>query len=212
MEGTKDTNKNPLKHSTKSSGEQRMTEELYLADRNSWRSWLSKNHASMKGVWLVYFKKHTCKPSISYEDSVQEALCFGWIDGIIKRLDDERCARKFMPRRNGSKWSQSNKNRAEKMIQTGKMTEAGMIKIREAKENGEWFRSSNKRKEALIPKFMQDVLANNPKASACFDGLADSYKRQYILWISNAKKDETKQKRLAEALKLLEQNRKLGLK
>lgn len=189
-----------------------LPEELCVRNRDEWREWLRKNHDSAGYVWLVYYKQHTRKPSISYEDSVEEAICFGWIDGVIKRIDDERCARKFMPRKSKSRWSESNKKRAEKMMKAGRMTEAGMSRAREAKESGEWFKQPVLRKALVIPAFMQDVLAKNKRALAYFNGLADSYKRQYVAWISNAKRDETRNKRLAEAITLLEQNRKLGLK
>jgi uncharacterized protein YdeI (YjbR/CyaY-like superfamily) len=186
--------------------------ELCVANKNEWREWLRENHDSAGYVWLVYYKQHTRKPSVSYEDSVEEAICFGWIDGVIKRIDDERCARKFMPRKSKSRWSESNKKRAEKMMRLGRMTEAGMSKIREAKESGEWFKQPAKRETLVIPAFMQDTLAKNKKAFAYFNGLADSYKRQYVAWVSNAKRDDTRNKRLAEAITLLEQNMKLGLK
>jgi uncharacterized protein YdeI (YjbR/CyaY-like superfamily) len=189
-----------------------LPEEVCVANRDEWRDWLVKNHGCAKYVWLVYFKRHTGRLSVSYEDSVEEAICFGWIDGVIKRIDDERCARKFMPRKSGSRWSESNKKRAEKMMKAGRMTEAGMSRVREAKGSGEWFKQPVLRKALVIPAFVQDALAKNKRALACFDGLADSYKRQYVAWISNAKRDETRNKRLAEAVSLLEQNRKLGLK
>jgi uncharacterized protein YdeI (YjbR/CyaY-like superfamily) len=183
-----------------------------VTNRDEWREWLRKNQDFAGYVWLVYYKQHTRKPSISYEDSVEEAICFGWIDGIIRRIDDEKCARKFMPRKSKSRWSESNKKRAEKMMKAGRMTEAGMSKIREAKKSGEWFKQSVIRKALVIPAFMQDALAKNKRALAYFNELADSYKRQYVAWISNAKRDETRNKRLAEAITLLEHNRKLGLK
>jgi uncharacterized protein YdeI (YjbR/CyaY-like superfamily) len=189
-----------------------MDEELYFVDRNEWRAWLSRNHASKKVVWLTYFKKHTGKPSIPYDDSVEEALCFGWIDGIIKRLDDERCARKFMPRKGRSKWSESNKGRAEKMIREGKMTEVGMAKIEEAKKNGEWFKSQVRPKELVVPFFIEDALKKNRKAQENFNRLAASYRKLYVAWISSAKREETRKKRIAEAIGLLEKNEKLGLK
>ncbi len=90
------------------------SEQLYIRNRQEWREWLEKNHSITKKVWLVYYKTHTGKPSIPYDDSVEEAICFGWIDGIIKKLDDEKFARKFMPRRKNSHWSESNKKRAKK--------------------------------------------------------------------------------------------------
>jgi uncharacterized protein YdeI (YjbR/CyaY-like superfamily) len=190
----------------------RMSEELFMTNRGEWRAWLKRNNGIAKQVWLIYYKKHTGKPSISYDDSVEQAICFGWIDGVLKRLDDERCARKFMPRRSKSRWSELNKKRAEKMMEAGWMTEAGLARIKEAKESGEWFKAPLSRKELVVPAFMRDALARNKKASANFNKLANSYKRQYVGWVSSAKKEETRKRRLAEVISVLEQNKKLGLK
>lgn len=190
----------------------RMSEELFVTNRDEWRAWLKRNSGIAKQVWLIYYKKHTGKLSISYDDSVEQAICFGWIDGVMKRLDDERCARKFMPRRSKSRWSEPNKKRAEKMMEAGWMTETGLARIKEAKESGEWFRAPLSRKELVVPTFIQDALARNKKASANFNKLANSHKRQYVGWVSSAKKEETRKRRLAEVISVLEQNKKLGLK
>lgn len=187
-------------------------EELYVTKREQWRAWLEKNCGTAKEVWLVYYKMHTGKPSIPYGDSVEEALCFGWIDGIIKKLDDEKFGRKFMPRNIKSKWSESNKKRAEKMILQRKMTEAGMIRIREAKENGEWSTVHVRSKELIIPSFFEEALTKNKKAFEYFNSLVPSYKRNFVGWVSDAKQEKTRMKRLAEAMWLLEQNKKLPLK
>jgi uncharacterized protein YdeI (YjbR/CyaY-like superfamily) len=112
-------------------------EELYFANRNDWRQWLRENHDTEKEVWLIYYKTNTGKVTISYEDSVEEALCFGWVDSTIKKIDDRRFARKFTPRTSKSTWSEANKKRVEKMIREGKMTEIGLTRIREAKDSGE---------------------------------------------------------------------------
>jgi len=189
-----------------------MIEKLYVPDRDDWRAWLRENFAAKSEVWLIYYKKHTGKPSIPYDDSVEEALCFGWIDGVIRRIDDEKCARKFTPRKDRSRWSESNKNRAEKLINEGKMTAAGLAKIEEAKKNGEWFKPRQMRRELVIPTFIEEALAKNRKAQVNFNKLANSYKRMYVGWISSAKKEETRIRRLVEAVSLLEQNKKLGLK
>ena len=193
-------------------GELEMVEQLHLSNRNDWRAWLEKNYATKKEVWLIYYKKCTGKPSIPYEDSVEEALCFGWIDGIIKRIDDERCARKFIPRRSRSRWSESNKKRAERMISEGRMTEAGIARVDDAQKSGEWFKSSVVPKNLMIPPFIEKALTKNKKASENFNKLAESYKKLYVRWISSAKREETRLRRLEEAIDLLEQNKKLGLK
>jgi uncharacterized protein YdeI (YjbR/CyaY-like superfamily) len=189
-----------------------MVEQLHLSTRNDWRAWLEKNHATKKEVWLIYYKKHAAKPSIPYEDSVEEALCFGWIDGIIKRIDDERCARKFVPRRSRSRWSESNKKRAERMISEGRMTEAGMARVDEAKKSGEWFKSNVAPKNLTVPAFIEEALTKNKKANENFNKLAESYKKLYARWISSAKREGTRLRRLQEAIDLLEQNKKLGLR
>jgi uncharacterized protein YdeI (YjbR/CyaY-like superfamily) len=186
--------------------------ELYFTSRNEWRQWLKKNHSKYTGIWFIYYKDHTGKPSIPYEDSVEEALCFGWIDSIIKKIDDDRYARKFTIRKNDSKWSELNKRRVNKLIKSGLMTEAGMQKINAAKSSGNW------EKVIRIPPFedpppeFQAALEKNDLARNNFFNLANSYRRQYIGWISTAKKEETRNKRLIEAIKLLEKNQKLGLR
>lgn len=192
-----------------------MAEELYLSSRDAWRAWLKENHVTKKEVWLIYYKKHTGKASISYDDSVEEALCFGWIDSIIKRIDDEKCARKFTPRKSRSRWSESNKKRVEKMIREGKMTEAGLARIREAKDSREWFKSPASAlhgKRLVIPSYLKDALAANEKALDSFGKLAESHRRNFVGWIDSAKKEETRKRRVAEAIGLLERNQKLGMK
>ena len=109
--------------------------QLYVTNRGQWREWLSTNHATKDGIWLIFYKKETSRPSIAYEIAVEEALCFGWIDSIIKKIDAARYARKFTPRSDKSYWSQLNKKRAAKMIRRGRMTEVGLAKIKTAKKN-----------------------------------------------------------------------------
>ncbi len=187
-------------------------QRLYTPSRKLWRKWLQKNHNVKKEVELVYYKAHTGRTSIPYDDSVEEALCFGWIDGVIRRLDDEKFSRRFTPRKENSRWSELNKKRAKKMIREGKMTEAGMALIREAKQRGEWNAVPAEKREFEIPPFFKEALAKNKKASDYFDTLASTYRRHFVGWVSSAKKEETRMKRLAEALSCLEQNMKLPLK
>ncbi len=107
--------------------------QLYVTDRDQWRDWLSQRHAAEAGIWLVFYKKGTSEPTIEYEAAVEEALCFGWIDSIIKRVDGEKYVRKFTPRKDKSNWSALNRTRAAKMMKAGKMTDVGLAKIRAAK-------------------------------------------------------------------------------
>lgn len=189
-----------------------ITEKLYVTNRENWRAWLRKNRETKKEVWLIYYKKHTGKPRIPYDDAVKEALCFGWIDSIVKKVDDEKFAQKFSPRKAESKWSEVNKKRARKMINEGKMTKAGLAKIMEAKKSGEWFKTAPTRKDLVIPSYIKKVLATNEKALDNFNNLANSYKRNFVGWITSAKKEEIRNRRLTQAIRLLEQNKKLGMK
>ena len=188
------------------------TEKLHVTNRDDWRAWLRENHDTEKEVWLIYYKKHTSKPRIPYDDAVEEALCFGWIDSIVKKIDAEKFTRKFTPRKSKSKWSEANKKRARKMIKEGKMTKAGLAKINEAKNNGEWLKAAPVRRELVIPPYIKEALSMNKKALDYFDSLANGYKRQLVGWITSAKREETRKRRLAEAISLLEQNKKLGMK
>jgi len=188
------------------------SQELHMSNIAEWRAWLERNHDAEKEVWLVFYKRQSGKPNISYDDAVGEALCFGWIDSIIKRIDEDRFARKFTPRKTNSKWSELNKNRAERMTREGRMTELGLVRINEAKKNGEWFAKVLPKNEIEVPRFVSEALAANQKASRNFDNLAKSYKQQYIGWVMSAEKEDTKKKRLAEVVEHLEINKKLGMK
>jgi len=182
---------------------------LTFAARRAWRAWLERHHASARVAWLVYFKQHTGRLSIPYEDSVEEALCFGWIDGTIRRLDEERYARRFTPRLPGSGWSALNRKRAYKMIQEGMMTPAGMAKFDVHGKAGGI--TSRTRTPAPHPDFVK-ALKPHPKAGENFERLAPSHRRMYLLWIRDAKKEETRARRIAEAVQRLESNQKLGMK
>ena len=116
---------------------------LHCSTAEEWHAWLQRNHAVEKEVWLIIYKKHAATRSLTLEEATEEALCFGWIDSIMKRIDDEKNALRYTPRRKGSNWSEANKKRAAKLIEQGRMTEAGLAKIDEAKENGEWDEASS---------------------------------------------------------------------
>ena len=191
----------------------KISKELYAANREEWRSWLKKNYKKEKEIWLVYFKRHTGKPRVAYNDAVEEALCFGWIDSNVQKIDDERYAQKFTPRISNSKWSKLNISRMKKLIAEGKITQDGLDKIdpkllMEKKP----IKEKLQKKEFIVPTKISAVIMKNKKAWENFNKLAHSYKRLYVLWISDAKKEETFQKRINEAIKLLEQNKKLGMK
>jgi uncharacterized protein YdeI (YjbR/CyaY-like superfamily) len=187
---------------------------LDVKNREAWRKWLAKNHAKEREIWLVFHKKHTEVSRLNYDESVEDALCFGWIDSIIKRLDEQRYARKFTPRNPGSRWSQLNKVRAERMIKQRRMTKAGLALINQAKSTGEWDSKNARPRVALdeIPQELRSALAGNSKAAKAFRALAPSYQKLYVVWVGFAKKVETRQRRAREAIQKLERGERLGLK
>ena len=186
--------------------------QLYFKSREQWRSWLSRNYAEENEIWLIFYKKATGRPVIAYGAAVEEALCFGWIDSIIKKIDDTRYARKFTPRKDQSRWSELNKKRASKMIKEGRMTEAGFSKIQIAKQTKQWAQHIRPKINFDIPPELTNALNKNHQAKENFEKLAATYRKQYIGWINIAKKPETKKKRIAESIALLQKGRKLGLK
>lgn len=187
---------------------------LRVETRSEWRQWLEEHHASETEIWFVFYKKHTGVANVAYGDAVEEALCFGWIDSLVKRLDDDRYAQKFTPRRPGSVWSEPNKARVERMIAQGRMAEPGLRLVNEAKASGEW-ENRHERPKAdvdLVPEELQAALNANPAAAETFQALAPTYRKQYILWIATAKRQETRARRTREAIDKLERGERLGLK
>lgn len=181
-----------------------MIMSLYVTNRDEWRSWLEEHYSTESEVWLLFYKKGTGTPSIPYNDAVEEALCFGWIDSIIKRIDDEKYVRKFTPRKKKSKWSELNIKRVKKMIKASKMTEAGLAKFDET--------AVEKKVEVVISPEIKEALQSNETVWENFMKLAPSYKNQYIGWIMDAKREKTRKKRLKEVITVLEKNEKLGMK
>lgn len=193
-------------------------EHIYFDNRKSFRNWLEKNYNKSMGIWMIFYKKHVNMECIEYREALEEALCFGWIDSIIKKLDDDRYVRKFTPRTNISKWSDVNKRIVVSLIEKGKMTEAGLKKIDIYLKTGRvaWENKSpkndSKKQEFVIPDFIIEKFAENEPALTNFNHLARTYKQHYILWITSAKREITIQKRMEESVGLLKENKKLGLK
>ena len=187
--------------------------QVHITTRSQWRRWLAENHDQEKdGIWVVFNKKQPGRPSLEYEESVEEALCFGWIDSLIKRISDDTYCRKFTPRKDGGRWSNTNKGRVDKLIQEGRMTEFGLAKIEAAKQSGSWAGDPRPVISMTIPKEVSEALARNRRARAFFERLAPTYRKQFIGWIVTAKRPETRAKRLEETLALLTKGEKLGLK
>jgi uncharacterized protein YdeI (YjbR/CyaY-like superfamily) len=173
--------------------------------RAEWREWLAANHARTVGVWLISYKKATGKPRFDYEEGVEEALCFGWIDSKGAKLDTERSMLWYAPRKPRTGWSKPNKERVERLLAAGLMTPAGLAKVEAAKQDGSW--SSLDAVEALvIPPDLQTALANHPPAEEHFAAFPRSTKRAILECIANAKRAETRAARIDETARLAAQN------
>ncbi len=182
---------------------------LHVVTRDEWREWLAKHYAAETEIWLVFYKKQSGKPRLAYEDAVEEALCFGWIDSLLQRIDDEKYAQKFTPRHLDSKWSVSNRKRIAKLIREGRMTPMGLAKV--TYPHPERFEPPEKKPEPTLPRALKEQLKANAKAWKNFENMAPSYRRLCIRWITDAKKPETMARRMQEAIGRLERNEKLGL-
>ena len=185
----------------------------YFKNSNEWEDWLEKHFDKEQELWLVYFKKHTNVKGISYEESVNSALCWGWIDGLVKKLDEDRYARKFTPRKENSVWSESNKKRVELLIAEKKMKPAGMQKVEAAKQNGNWDKViSPPVIDLSIPAELKQALVKNKQATEFFENLSNSHKKEYLGWIKTAKRSETRERRINETIRMLNKGKKLGPK
>jgi uncharacterized protein YdeI (YjbR/CyaY-like superfamily) len=178
---------------------------LHVTSREEWRAWLAAHHRSETAVWLVFYKKHTGRPRISYDHAVEEALCFGWIDSIVKTIDDEKFAQKFTPRRDSSRWSELNKQRLRKLMREGRMTDAGRAKI-DVAALGEQARGKKSDDDVELPRFIKQALMASAQAWKNFQSLTPSRRRAYVRLIVDAKTEETRERRVREAIARLEQN------
>ena len=174
-------------------------ERMTASDRATWRAWLVENHESSPGIWLVYFKKASGKPSVTYEGAVEEALCFGWIDSRANGLDEERYMQVYTPRRTGSIWSKLNKERIERVIGQGLMTEAGIAKIDAAKQDGSWV-LLDAVDDLIEPDELRTALDADRKARANYNLFANSVKKQALYWVYSAKRETTKSDRIVQVV------------
>ena len=186
--------------------------ELYFKNVSEWHMWLESNHLHAAPVWLVYYKKETGQPTMEYEESVQEALCYGWIDGLIKNLDEERYIRRFSRRLAGSKWSETNKKRIEKLIGEGRMAAAGIAAVESARKDGSWDQPARPELDLSMPDDLKAELQKNKPAGDYFNTLSPSQRKNYIGWIVSAKRNTTRLARIKESIQLLSKNRPLGMK
>lgn len=176
---------------------------LEFAGRDPWRAWLAENWSTEDEVWVVHYKKKFSHLGLTLDEAVEEALCFGWIDSTLNRLDEKRYALRYSPRKADSIWSMSNIRRAGKMITAGKMTEAGQQKIDEARANGQWEAAVRREQVDVIPGELQRALRKEEGGLAAYEALPDSRKKQYIYWLESAKREDTKQRRIQKIVEEL---------
>ena len=174
---------------------------LYVTNRQAWRRWLAKNHARRQEIWLIYYKKHSGRPRIPYNDAVEEALCYGWIDSIIMRVDKDRTAQRFSPRRPKSFLSETNKERVRRLIKAKKMTRIGLEKIQ-----------TQMNEEYAHAKDIIAALKKDAKTWKHFQAFPESYQRIRVGWIDAAReRPEAFRQRLRYLLKMTAQNKKFGM-
>jgi len=186
---------------------------IEMKDRAAWRAWLTENQDGVDEIWLIFYKKESGIPGIEYGEALDEALCFGWVDSLIRKIDEQTYARKFTPRKDESQWSVVNKRRVEQLIRDGLMTEHGLRKVEAAKRSGRWDAPVQRPKFDLsMPAEFAEALRSHPQAEAAFNRLAPTHQKQYLLWIVTAKRPETRARRIVEAVQMLGEGKKLGLR
>lgn len=173
--------------------------DMLATSRAEWRAWLETNHDTAPGVWVITYKKGSGGPRLPYEEVVEEALCFGWIDSKGGTVDAERTKLLVTPRKPGSGWSRPNKERIERLLASGLMTPAGLAKIEAAKADGSW-RALDDNEAMIVPPDLDAALRTDPAALAGWEGFAPSVKKQLLGWVSSAKRPETRAKRIAETV------------
>jgi uncharacterized protein YdeI (YjbR/CyaY-like superfamily) len=176
-------------------------------DRTAWRAWLRHHHTTSSGVWLVYYKKGSGIPSVNYAEAVEEALCFGWIDSKIHAVDSLRYRQIFTPRKPGSTWSKLNKRRIATLIRGKRMTAAGMAKITAARKDGSW-KTLNEVENLRMPAELTRALAANTQARRYFEEFSESTRKLIIRWVTQAKRPDTRLRRIRETVRLASLNKK----
>lgn len=180
-------------------------EHLYFKNAQEWRAWLHDNHHTSSGVYLIFYKVTSDAESMRWEEAVQVAICYGWIDSTVKKLDEERRRQMFTPRKDKSVWSKLNKTYIEKLIADNLMHESGLRKIEIAKQNGSW-ESLDHVEDLVVPKDLEAAFKKNKKASANYNSFSKTYRKSYLYWLNQAKREETRKARIEEIVRLCEQN------
>ena len=174
-------------------------QELFFINKTEWREWLEFNYDQPDPVWLIFWKKGTGKPTLSYDDAVEQALCFGWIDGVIKGINEMKFKRKFMQRTNFENWSDSNQTRVHKLIKSKEMTVIGLNKIGNYAKTGQLIWPDKEEFKSKFSENLLEMLISFPLANENFNNMAKSHQERYIGWVMSAKKEETRIRRMKEA-------------
>ncbi len=186
-----------------------MEEALEFQNRQDWRHWLEKNHDKNPLVWLKFYKKHSGKRRIILSEAVEEAICFGWIDGKLRKAGDASFVVRFSPRKAKSVWSMINKERAERLIASGRMTSVGLTKIEEAKKAGNWDNAYTNKIRDEVPVDLKKALRQDLTAWNNFQGFANTYRNMYIGWVISAKTTETRKRRIEKVVEQAIRKKKL---
>ena len=186
-------------------------EPLFMNSQGMWRKWLAENFDKVDFVWLALNKKNSKIKCVIYKEALDEALCYGWIDGTVKRYNDDVYIQRFTPRKPKSCWSQVNKNKVAELIKSGKMAEAGIAKIEEAKGNGQWEKAYVTQKNIETPTDLIITLKKTKGALEAFNSFAPSHRNLYVMWVNNAKKEDTRKRRMDEVAKRSLQKIKPGM-
>lgn len=184
-------------------------EPVFFKDRAEWRNWLQRNHDKASEVWILTYKRHTGRKCLSYVEALEEAICYGWIDCRLRRLDDEKHLWRFAPRKLDSIWSLRNRTLAERLTKEGKMTPNGLAKVEAAKRSGEWEKAISPSTPPRIPSDLKDALKKDALAWKNFSSFAKSYRTTYIYWVLAAKKKETRERRIRAVVKRAKRNLKM---
>lgn len=181
---------------------------LYFKNASEWRAWLHENHSSYKAVNLIFYRVAHEAESMRWEEAVKVAICYGWIDSTVRKLDEHRRQQLFTPRKDKSIWSKINKGYIEGLIAANLMHESGLRKIETAKKNGSW-ESLDAVENLEIPEDLQQAFAQNPVAFSNYENFSKSYKKNYLYWLNQAKRPETRQARINQIIDLCERNCKM---
>lgn len=183
---------------------------LYFSDPQAWSAWLEQNHANEDAIWLKIRRAKSQALGICLEDAVMEALCYGWIDGLLRRLDQDFFLLRFSPRKPGSTWSKINRERAIRLIGEGRMKEAGLARVEDAKASGWWEMAYTSKEVPACPKDLRDALKRVPNAADTFDSWTASERSKWIFWVVQSKSPETRARRIREIMDRVANSKGIG--